>query len=262
MNKPLVSIILPVYNGMKYIKKTIESLLSQDYENFEIMVIDDCSTDGSFEFIKDLFYGDHPNWNIRILKNIKNLGCIATCNRAIRLSKGEYIFRTDQDTLYDHNVLTQLMETLQSDKTGAVGCKLLYPDSDMIRAFGLKINKLLRTEVIGRGHIDYGQYQEVMEVDGLPGGAMLFRKSLGLFNEDYKLYYSEPEWCLNAKKKGYKILVNPKAIAIKFGTKEKLGIKKRYYLYKDKIMFIKNQLFKNKETKKEVIKEWEGYITQ
>jgi glycosyltransferase involved in cell wall biosynthesis len=93
-NQPKVSVLLPVYQGDRYLRTAIESILSQTFTNFELIIIDDASTDQSTEII-----GSFHDPRIRFAQNDVNLGLIATLNRAIELARGEYIARMDQDDI-------------------------------------------------------------------------------------------------------------------------------------------------------------------
>lgn len=93
-NFPLVSVLLPVYNGEKYVSDTIKSILKQTYTNIELIIINDCSTDYSEEII--LSFNDK---RIRYYKNVSNLKLIQTLNKGLVLSKGKYIVRIDADDI-------------------------------------------------------------------------------------------------------------------------------------------------------------------
>ncbi|MBI2599311.1 glycosyltransferase family 2 protein [Candidatus Daviesbacteria bacterium] len=92
--KPLVSVIMPVYNVKQYVGSAIESILNQTYANFEFIIIDDDSNDGTFEILKSFKKKDK---RIVLRRNKNNLGVSKSLNKAIRLSKGEYIARMDGD---------------------------------------------------------------------------------------------------------------------------------------------------------------------
>jgi glycosyltransferase involved in cell wall biosynthesis len=94
MSTPAISIILPVYNAAAYIEKTITSLLNQTFTDFELLIIDDGSTDNTIAVIKK-FTDDR----IKLIVNDKNLGLIKTLNKATALSKGRYIARMDADDI-------------------------------------------------------------------------------------------------------------------------------------------------------------------
>jgi glycosyltransferase involved in cell wall biosynthesis len=91
-NNPKVSIIMPVYNGESYLHEAITSILSQSFTDFEFFMIDDGSDDRSWEIMRSF---DDPR--IRLERNEKNMGLIATLNRGIKLAKGKYIARMDSD---------------------------------------------------------------------------------------------------------------------------------------------------------------------
>ena len=91
---PLISVILPVYNAEKYIFDAVQSILNQTYKNFELIIIDDGSTDDSINIISK-FNDDR----IHIYNNEKNLGLIATLNKGLKLCKGDFIARMDADDI-------------------------------------------------------------------------------------------------------------------------------------------------------------------
>lgn len=95
-NLPLVSILLPVHNVDEYVVQAVNSLKSQTYDNIEIIIIDDCSTDGTYEVCEKLALSDS---RIRLYRNSKNLKIAETLNRAFQLSKGMYIARMDGDDI-------------------------------------------------------------------------------------------------------------------------------------------------------------------
>ena len=86
---PLVSIVIPTHNRKKHVERLINSILENTYKNIEIIVIDDDSTDGTYEYLKEKF-GNLPNF--KIVRNNKNLLVSGSRNKGIGLSKGELIF--------------------------------------------------------------------------------------------------------------------------------------------------------------------------
>ncbi len=91
---PRVTILLPVYNGDKYLGEAIDSIINQSFSDFEFLIIDDGSTDGSVKIIES--YNDS---RIRFVRNETNLGLIATLNKGLALARGEYVARMDQDDI-------------------------------------------------------------------------------------------------------------------------------------------------------------------
>ena len=91
----LVSIVMPNYNGGKYLKETIDSVLSQTFDNWELLFVDDCSTDNSLEIVRS--YADE---RIRIFQNETNRGAAVSRNRAIEAANGRWIAFLDSDDLW------------------------------------------------------------------------------------------------------------------------------------------------------------------
>src|SRR3989338_6640509 len=94
MPDPLVTVLLPVYNGGKYLEYSVESIVEQTYKDFEFLIINDCSTDDSLERVKAFNYR-----RILISSNVKNLGQTKSLNIGLRLAKGKYIARMDTDDI-------------------------------------------------------------------------------------------------------------------------------------------------------------------
>jgi len=99
-NVPSITVLMPVYNGSRYLAAAIDSILSQTYTDFEFLIIDDASGDGSCNIIKS--YNDT---RIRLIVNKKNLGQTRSLNKGIQLAKGEFIARIDQDDISFNNRL-------------------------------------------------------------------------------------------------------------------------------------------------------------
>ncbi len=91
---PLITVLMPVYNGSRYVRQAIESVLAQTYPDFEYLIIDDGSTDATRDII--LSYSDP---RIKLFKNDHNIGLIKTLNRGLSLAKGQYIARQDHDDI-------------------------------------------------------------------------------------------------------------------------------------------------------------------
>ena len=99
MNPPLVSVIMSVYNGEKYLVQAIDSILNQTYQNFEFIIIEDCSTDNSLDILEEYAKKDS---RIKIIKKEKNIGIkgfIKNLNLGISIAKGKYIARMDADDI-------------------------------------------------------------------------------------------------------------------------------------------------------------------
>ena len=103
---PLVSIIIPVYNVEQYVRRCIESCLSQTYSNIEIIIVEDCSTDGSGEICRTYLQTDH---RIKYIQNDCNCGLSVSRNKGLLHSTGEWIFFVDSDDYINRESLEQLV---------------------------------------------------------------------------------------------------------------------------------------------------------
>ena len=93
---PKVSVIIPTYNVERYIQECIKSIQEQTYDNIEIVVVDDCSTDKTYEILKNI---EEKDRRLKVFKNDKNMKICYTLNRALKNSTGEYIVRMDGDDI-------------------------------------------------------------------------------------------------------------------------------------------------------------------
>ncbi|MGB3295828.1 MAG: glycosyltransferase [Phormidesmis sp.] len=93
---PKISVLMSVYNGSLYLRESIESVLNQTFTNFEFIIIDDCSTDDSWEILKRFSTQDS---RIVLLKNEENIGLTKSLNKGLRIAKGEYVARQDADDI-------------------------------------------------------------------------------------------------------------------------------------------------------------------
>lgn len=98
----LVSIIMPNYNSEKFIRETVNSVINQTYKNWELIIVDDCSTDNSLEIV-----GQISDERIRVVRNDKNCGAAVSRNNAIALASGRFIAFLDSDDVWDENKLSK-----------------------------------------------------------------------------------------------------------------------------------------------------------
>ena len=122
MEAPLVSIILPIFNAGKHLRSCIRSLQWQDYANFEIIAIDDGSTDGSWDVLREYAEAD-PRL---IVRTRENRGLIATLNEAIPLCQGDFIARMDADDIAYPERFAQQVEKIVKQLSAQKGRKLGY----------------------------------------------------------------------------------------------------------------------------------------
>ena len=197
----LVSIVILTYNGEKTIKDCLNSILAQDYQNLEIIVVDNASTDGTKEILNRF-----KNYDLRftIIENPKNIG-FAGMNIAIDASRGEYILYLNQDVILDKDFINNAVGLMERDeKTGVAQGKLIRKESGIshqelrkkiIDSTGIKIFKSRRMVDRGQGEEDKGQYEKIEEVFGCNGAVSFFRKKC---LEDVKISLFHPDPALDA----------------------------------------------------------------
>ena len=113
MSLPLVSVITPVYNSKKYLRQSIDSVISQTYDNWEMILTDDGSNDGSWELLESLARTDN---RIRLIRNRKNRGSGISRNKAIKLAIGVYIAFLDSDDLWHPDKLKIQIDLMEKNK--------------------------------------------------------------------------------------------------------------------------------------------------
>ncbi len=113
MDKPLVSIVIPLFNKLDWIPETINSVVNQTYKNWECIIIDDGSTDGSFELVTSLTEKYPGNW--RIVRQ-SNSGQSVARNRGIEISSGSYVALLDADDIWFADKLSRQVEFLNANK--------------------------------------------------------------------------------------------------------------------------------------------------
>ncbi len=182
---PLVSVILPFYNA-PFLQDAIESILHQSYPNFELILIDNGSTDSSSEIAKK--YMDHPKVK---LKNEARRGVVFAVNKGIELSEGHFIARMDADDISAPNRLRVQIEHLQKNPTvGVVSGLIEYNGPESNQGFKQYVDWL--NSIVTHEDIYLNQFVEFP----LANPSLMFRKEIfdaeayreGDFPEDYELF--------------------------------------------------------------------------
>lgn len=136
-NNKTVSVIIPVYNASKYIRKTIESVLNQTYKDIEIVLVDDCSKDNSKEII-DEFIKNHQNIVYHLQE--KNTGAAVARNKALDLAKGRFVAFLDSDDLwYPEKIEKQLSLMVNKDIAFCYTAYEMIDDNDNLIKGKIKI---------------------------------------------------------------------------------------------------------------------------
>ncbi len=209
MHRPLVSVIIVNWNGMRYLEDCLGSFSKSSYKNVETFFVDNASSDDSVPYVKK----NYPT--IKIIQNKENLGFAQGHEEAFRKTKGEAVLLLSMDTIVAKNLLLELMKGLYAEKNiGAVQPKvIMYPDKviDSIGSFFLPSGLLYH---FGREKDPARKmYNEQMDIFSAKGACLLFRKEVldktGLFDKDYFAYYEETDLCMRVWLAGYKVRYIP-----------------------------------------------------
>lgn len=133
MSKDLVSIITPTYNCAKFIGATIESVLNQTYQNFEMIIVDDASKDNTEEVVKSF-----KDKRIKYIRLSKNSGPAVARNRAMEEARGKYMAFLDSDDLWKREKLEKQINFIKKNKY-----KIICSDYEQIDEEGNKLNKII-----------------------------------------------------------------------------------------------------------------------
>jgi len=239
MENKTISIIILNWNGKKILKKCLDSVKSQTFKNFETILVDNASEDGSQEFLRK----DYP-W-VKLVENKKNFGYAKGNNIGIRSSKGEYVLILNNDTVLDRNFLKELDNC--KNKADILGVKnYFYDKKEIFWAVGAKLNKFtMRASLIGNKEKDNGQYDNA-DIEYTVGSAIFVDRKvfdkIGYLNEEYFCYYEETEWQTRALNKGFKIALCPKAKLwhrVAYSTGGGKSPLSAYYLVRNRGYYIK-----------------------
>jgi O-antigen biosynthesis protein len=227
---PVVSIIVPVFNQSHYTFNCLNSLKSLQSVEYEVIVVDDASTDDTQEVLSNIS-------GIRIITNSDNLGFIRSCNRGSSEARGEFICFLNNDTKVFPNWMESLLEVISNNQTvGAVGSKLIYPNGKLQEAGGIIWKDASGCNFGRLEDPNKPEYNYVREVDYCSGASLLVKKeiftSIGGFSEEFlPAYYEDTDLCFTIRSLGYKVMYQPKSQVIHFegissGTDIKSGVKK------------------------------------
>lgn len=223
---PQVSIVIVNFNGKVLLRRCLASIFAVTaYPKFEVVLVDNASTDGSVELVKELF-GSSPN--LRIIENQGNLGHAEGCNIGARKARGEYLVFLDSDTEVKDargltsdvcpggDWLTELVKVMENDASiGLAQAKIvLAEDHRLLDHVGMALDAL------GTWHTAYGleekEFREVFEVLAASSGGCITRRDIfreaGGFDPDYFIYDDDTDLSLRTRLLGYRVVFVPSAV--------------------------------------------------
>lgn len=263
-NPPLVSIIIPTRDGIDHLKRLFSEFdQSSGYSNYEIIVVDNASNDGTRNYLENL----KKSLNLRIIYNSENKSFSECNNIAVnREAKGDYVLFLNNDVSPTNGWLNHMVSTVvKDDSVGAVGAKLIYPYKDGFEnsfkiqhgGLGFKIeNDFIRPVNMGVGSRFFSRNTiKEEEKAGVTAACLLISKKkfqeVGGFDEAYWYGYEDVDLCLKLREAGYKNIINNAAVLFhyEFGTQKKnkektiIGYRKNnMQVFKDKWQ---NKLYPN-----------------
>jgi GT2 family glycosyltransferase len=216
MGPPHVAVIVLNWNRRQDTLECLQSLRGLTYPHYELIVVDNGSTDGSVQAIREAFPA------ICLLANPENLGFAEGNNvgmRHVLSGEADYVFLLNNDTVVAPALLDELVATAQADpRVGVVGPKIYYYDRrDTLWYAGAREQWLRRLPAtVGLDEIDRGQYDQVRETACVYGTAMLIRRQVleevGLLDERFFCYHEDADFCMRVRGAGYRCVYNPRGL--------------------------------------------------
>lgn len=213
-----LSIIIVNWNSWAYLQKCIMSIMENAEElKYEIIVVDNCSSDNSVENIALYF----PS--VILIKNKDNVGFPKANNQAFNIARGQYFLMLNPDTLIKKNTLQQSLRVLRNDDSiGCLGVKTLKGNGEILlscaRSFPslwskfwqiFYIDQIFKWKFFESPEMEYWDHRNSCDVDLLHGGYMMFPKDiyrkLGGLDEKMPMFYEDVEYCCRVKNVGFRI---------------------------------------------------------
>lgn len=225
-----LSILIVNWDTRDLVVKCVHSILKHAVGiNYEVIIVDNHSKDGSVEQLTNLF---GHNKRIRVIQSFRNLGFAKANNLAYENSSGQYLLLLNPDTEIMEGSLPTMISYLQEHpEVGVLGPKLLNPDGTLqpsVRRFpGIwsslvvfsGMHRFIRPKKYLMGDFTY---DKVAEVDQVMGAALMTRREivekLGLFDDKFWLWYEEVDYCKRVKKAGSRVVFLPQASIVHFGA--------------------------------------------
>jgi hypothetical protein len=206
------TVVIPNYNGVEHLPLCLETLAKQTYEDFEILMIDNASKDGSVEYVRS----NYPR--VRVVQFETNRGFAPAVNEGIRRAQSPYIILLNNDIELAPMWIEQLIGTLKKfPDAGAAASKMMnFFQRDLFDAAGDQMSWAGAAGPRGDKETDHGQYEQEMFVFGACAGAAAYRKEMfdqvGLFDESFFWYFEDVDLDLRMQLQGWKVVYVPTAI--------------------------------------------------
>lgn len=165
----MISIALATYNGEKYIREQLDSVLSQTIQDFELVICDDCSTDSTWSILLEY---EKKDKRIRVCQNSENIGFVKNFEKAISLCEGDYIALSDQDDIWTRNHLEVLFTNIGDHPIVCGNAEMVSEDG---KPWGYKLSEIDRVDVLPQNELDRA-YRLLFFGNPYQGASMLICK--------------------------------------------------------------------------------------
>ncbi|MFQ5449707.1 MAG: glycosyltransferase family 2 protein [Nitrospinaceae bacterium] len=225
-----VSVIVPNWNGIRFIGMCLDSLAASTFGAFEVIVVDNGSVDGSRELVEE----EYP-W-VRLVKLPENMGFATACNRGIQAARGDYICLLNNDIEVEPGWITQLYEGMERHPECGMGTtKMMFLDQrDTFYNTGDLFHAWSSGGGRGQGEKDAGQYDREEYVFGACAGAGIYRRELfdtvGVFDEDFFIFAEDVDLNMRGQLQGFQAVYLPQAKVYHIGTAT-VGLYSDRYVY-------------------------------
>ncbi len=225
-----LSLIIPSWNAKKYLCACIESIYRETGNcQFEIIVVDNGSSDGSSEMVEETFS------QVKLVKNKDNLGFAKACNIGIKRASGKYLIIINSDVLLEKKCIELMLNYMkQQPQIGILGPQIHgqdgllqrscmgFPNLWSIFCRALALDTLFpKSKLFGGYLMRYWNYDSIRDVDIINGCLWMVRKSalekVGLLDEQFFFYAEDKDWCKRFNNGGWKVTFYPEAKIVHYG---------------------------------------------
>ena len=218
MTAPTVSVVIPNWNGRRFLHTCLQSLFQQEFADLEVVLVDNGSADDSVTFVQSEF----PQ--VRLLAFPENRGFTGAVNAGIMASRGRYVFVLNNDTELDRGCVGALVAGIESGPdVASVGPKILdFQDRSHLGGIGDGYTFAGVPSSVGFLERDEGQFEEPIEIFSVSGCAALYRRTalddVGLLDDDFFAYYEDVDLGFRLQMARYRCLYVPTALVYHVGS--------------------------------------------
>lgn len=226
----MVSIIILNYNGKEFLKDCLDSVLGQSYSDFEVILFDNCSSDGSVEFLKE----NYNTAKVKAIVSEKNLGFAGGNNEALKHAVGDYIVLLNNDTIVEKNWLEELVCAVNIDENVGIAQSLVYTEGIPLKYY--EMNGTLN--LFGHNVMRFFDISEdgIGDIFMVTGCSFIIKREVlnsvsGLFLDEYFAYAEDSYLSFKIKFAGYRSIHNSKSVVRHLGGATMKKYRSRFVTY-------------------------------